>query len=320
MTSLELPVVRDMDEFERALEPQHDAMWLSVARVLADRHGLTGPIARFTTGSSPVLSIGAHHVVKLIAPLFHDEFVAERGFLAAIAGALTIATPELVATGEFNGWSYLVLTRIPGAPIRDVWPQLDVKQRCAVAEQIGVGMAELHAVPLGIHRPRAQPWSAFVQQQQATAARRHEARGLPRRLVCQIPDFLANALRPDDLAPDCEVLLSGDIHHDHVFLVSDGDTWRISGFIDFADALVGARLYEFAAPTMFITRNQPEPQHALYTGYGVTARDRDQTLSARLLAFTLLHRFGDLNKYLRWMPPERHLDTLDDVAVHLWPP
>src|SRR5436190_23457539 len=96
----------------------HDtALWLPAVQVVAERHRLTGELRRPDNGSNVVFHVGEACVVNLFAPIFAGEHRTERALLAHVAGRLPVATPEILADGELEGWPYLVLSRIAGAPL-----------------------------------------------------------------------------------------------------------------------------------------------------------------------------------------------------------
>lgn len=128
---MSLPEIRTHDDWriERAKREQ----WIAPLAAIALRHGLPAPtLSDLQSAGDIVAFAGERHVLKLTAPLFRAEQLAERAVLAALSGSVEVGAPELVATGELEGWPYMVLSRIRGVPAAEVWPDLAELQRAEV--------------------------------------------------------------------------------------------------------------------------------------------------------------------------------------------
>ncbi len=270
------------------------------------------PLGRERLGTNVVFAAGPRHLVKLSPPLWSGEALAECVALEHVAGRLSVATPELVARGELEGWSYLVLTRVPGVPLEAAWAGLGPAARERVARRAGALAAEHHALPLppeGVPAPRP---SDFVSAQTALAVERARAGEQTRRLAAAIEALLA-ALRAElESAPPA--FLNADITEEHLFVSPDG-SGDVVGLVDFADARVGAREYDLVSFGAFLAVGAPALQAALLDGAGVPRAARGPELARRLTAWTLLHRYVDLAALLRDLgsPP-----TLDALVDRLW--
>jgi len=104
-------------------------------------------LVRFAAGSRPVCAAG-DLVLKLYPPLDAGAHRVEAGVLAAVSGALPVATPVVHAVGEeAGGWGYVLMSRLPGVPLDRAWPELGESDRDRIAEQRGQALAGLHALP-----------------------------------------------------------------------------------------------------------------------------------------------------------------------------
>lgn len=90
-------------------------------------------------------------------------------------------------------------------------------------------------------------------------------------------------------------------------LVTPG-TWTLNGVLDFETAMTGDRGYEFAAVGLFVSRGDPRLLGRLLAAYGQSFDPRE------LLAYTLLHRYSNLNGYLTQLPAPP-VPTLDAAAA-----
>lgn len=264
-----------------------DTAWLPAMYVLCQRHGLeTGALRRMTLGTHVAFRSG-DRIIKLFCPIWGDDFVSERACLAHIEG---LPVPELVATGELEGWSYVVMGVVPGVPALEVWSGLDEVQRHGVIAQLGRMMATLHALPAVPELDGG--WDGFIQAR-VNGALDHHGVGQPWK--GWIEDRLRSFAEPDLPL----VLLSADITEDHLLLSERAGQWRISGFIDFGDARMGHPYYEFIAPLAFYTFGQPALSRTLVIAYGL---ELTPALADTLTTYCLLHEFGRLEDFVKRCP------------------
>ncbi len=207
--------------------------WPYVAEIL-ERHDLGDagpePTAGFK-GTYPTFLCGAV-VVKLFgySRAWRESHTAERAAHALIATDPDIAAPRVLAQGRLYDdfdvpWPYLVTTRLSGVSWRDA--ELSTEQRLSVAADLGKQVRRVHAL-----RPSRvvthEDWPAL------NVAAAAEQSSLPPHLIAQIDDYLAR-LRPFD-----RVFVHGDLCAMHAFV----ENGRLTGIIDWGDAMVTDRHYE----------------------------------------------------------------------------
>ncbi|ACU36109.1 aminoglycoside 3'-phosphotransferase/choline kinase family protein [Actinosynnema pretiosum subsp. pretiosum] len=287
-----LPVADTEARFE-AITPEE---LLPGVAELARRLGLTAVPERFASGSLPVYSVGHDHVLKLFPALYLPEVAPERDVLAAVHGKLPAPTPELLGSGEFQGWGYVHMGRLHGDEVHLRWPRLGAAERVDLAHRVGECLAALHEVPSPVAEPA--DWAAFTARQRAGCVERQRARGLAERWVEQIPDFLDSV----DLGAEPRVLAHTEVMGAHL-LTSGG---RLTGLFDFEPAMPAAREYEFVATGVFLTRGERAANRALHAGYGREVDPR------RVMAYTLLHVYSNLPWYLKEVPSGA--TTFDELA------
>ncbi|GAA3848438.1 aminoglycoside 3'-phosphotransferase/choline kinase family protein [Saccharothrix violaceirubra] len=283
----------DTEERFEAVVDDESALRPGVDRLLG-RLDLRGEPVRYPDGSLPVYRVG-EHVLKLFPAVHLEELPTERDVLRAVHGRLPVPTPAVREAGEVDGWGYVLMERLRGTGLVEVWPTLDAAGRESVARQVGEALAVLHDLPSPVDHPA--DWSSFV------AARRVA----PRRPVDpawadRVDEFLDRV----DLGADEPVLAHTEVMSAHLLV----EGTRLTGLIDFEPAMRAAREYEFVATGIFLTRGDQAANRALYTGYG---RPVDPL---RVMAYTLLHVYSNLAWYLREVPPPADVDTLDALARH----
>ena len=143
MTRPQFPHVTTMDDYERIRRA--DALFDPGVAAICETLGLSLPaIARYPDGSLPVYSLGDSLVLKVYPPFERMERDREASVLRAIEGRLPIPTPAVRAVGEWGDWGYLLMDRLPGRSLKEVWPALPSRVRLRLAEELGAALAALH--------------------------------------------------------------------------------------------------------------------------------------------------------------------------------
>ena len=103
---------------------------------LAARLGLAGAgLRRYPGGSRPVYAVGDRLVLKIYPTVSAPDSVTEARVLEYLSGKLPVATPELLAHGEYeNGWRYVLMSRLPGTELAAAWPAIPRPHQDRVVE------------------------------------------------------------------------------------------------------------------------------------------------------------------------------------------
>jgi hygromycin-B 7''-O-kinase len=286
------------------------------AAAIAQRHGLGGePVTRFDSGSLPVFALGTRHVLKLYPPQDRSHALVEARVLAFVAGRLPLPTPAVVATGEWDDGSYLLMTQLRGRRLVEVWPQLTPIEREGLCQQLGESLAALHALDSRTLADLPPPhWAVFMLAQRRQAVERQRQCGLPGPWLEQIEPFLerwAGAVEAE------QVLLHTEIMREHLLVEPAGSGWRLSGLFDFEPAMRGAREYEFASIGLFVSGGDARALRGVLRAYGYAEARLDNALQNRLMAMALLHRYSKLPWYLQRLPLPG-ATRLEQLAAHWW--
>ena len=298
-----LPAVRTDEEWQAVVFDEE--LVRPAAEHLAARLGLAGAgLCRYPAGSRPVYAVGDRRVLKLYPTVSAPESLTEARVLEYLSGRLPVATPELLAHGEYeNGWRYVLMSQLPGTGLAAAWPAIPRPHQDQVASEAGELLAALHGLDPGPLHAILGPadWAGFLAGQRATAPQRQREVKLPGVWLSQIEDFLESV----PLTPGRErVLLHTEVIREHL-MVHPG-TWTLSGLLDFERAMTGDRAYEFAAAGLFVSRGDPRLLGRILAAYGRSFDPRE------LLAYTLLHVHSNLPECLTELPapPEPTLDSL----------
>lgn len=312
---LQLPVINDAADYQRHFKS--DA-WRQAANVICERHRLPATsLSRAPLGENIIFFVDERLVLKIYAP-FRGQYAREAAALEFAHGKLSIGTPQIVCAGELEGWPYLIMTRLAGLPMRDVWTGIAERQQLDIVSHLGAAMRELHAhaAPL-LETALNRDWHGFIERQARECVERQRACNANPEWLESLPEYVAarRKLLPEKFEP---VLLHGDVHPGQVLLAERNGRWHITGLFDFGDSFCGFHEYEFVAPGVLMVQGRRELQRALLAAYGYAESQLDLNLRARLMLLTIFYECSDLRKYaLRLAPAAVHL-TLDQLEAAIW--
>ena len=287
---LALPLVESEEDFDELTD---DDLRPGVEALCRDLGADVSGLHMFPDGSLPVYAAGPL-VLKLFPEPYAEGLPVEAGVLAAVHGRLPIPTPAVHAVGERDGWGYVLMDRLRGESLETVWDSTDPAARDGLATQLGEAMAALHAVPPpGIGDWWPDDWDEFVAQQRAMCVARHQGLGLAPDWVERIGPFLDGV----ELPGAEPVLLHTEIERRHLLVSPRGD--RFTGLFDFEPAIRGAREYEFVNVSVFGSEGDARFLGRVLRAYGVSA---DPAFRRRMMAWTLLHFYSNVRKYLDRLP------------------
>ena len=293
--------------------------WHDAIVAIAGRHGLGAAPVRPLGGSNLVASIGGTRVVKLFPPFLRYQWDSERVALTLLHGRLApVDTPELLHVGELDGWPYLVMTRLEGTSLEDVWPGAAAAEQVQLLGQIGALIAQVHALdpgPLAAIGPR---WDDFLVAQRAGCVARHARLALPAPLLAELDAYLDRVTPaiPRAIVP---VILTGEYTPANLLATRRGDRWQLTGLIDFGDVWCGAADYDLLGPATFLAAGDPVRLGALLAARGYSPGDLVPALRDRLMALLLLHRHSDLDAQLRIPDWRGRAHGLDELAALVFP-
>lgn len=303
-----LPVIRTREEHRAS--PRDEATYRPAVAEICRRHGLPADrLAKFPGGSTIVFAVGDSHVVKLFEPIFPSEAATESAVLRAVDGRLGVPTPGVAAVGEMEGWTYVVMTRLDGVALADVWEEMGAAERGEIIRQVGAATMRLHAIsPDGL--PLQEPgWDGFLRRQAAGCVERQRTYELGEPWLSQVADFLTSV----DLSHGPLVLMHTEIMREHVLVRRTDGGWEVSGIFDFEPAMAGVPEYEMASIGVFLCQGDAALLAAFRRGYGPLP-SAGETLARRAMAYTLLHRYSRLSWYLDVVPP-RAATTFEELAA-----
>jgi hygromycin-B 7''-O-kinase len=317
-----LPVITTWAEWGRMFT--NVAQWTSAVREICRRHNL--PVQHVEAGypgTHAVFVVDKTYVVKIYTPLSPEDFDLECELYTLLGPNPRLRVPQLLAQGILEDqirWPYIITAFKPGVPIREVRARIPHRNLLRIAAELGEIVRELHRVPVASLTSLAHThasWQQFVRQRQTEVAEAAQWAGiLPEPVIAEIPGFLASALSGGEEAS--LALLNGDLTEDHILLEQRDGRWRISGLIDFGDALVGSRDYEWIALWFSALDRDYEELTAFMTAYDPHLKLNDAFFT-RAMAFTFLHEFGpDILALTLKALGQPQIESLQELQALLW--
>jgi aminoglycoside phosphotransferase (APT) family kinase protein len=162
-----------------------------------------------------------------------------------------IPVPEVVAlgfSGDISPYDYLIMSRLPGRPLIEVWPELDKRQRKRAANSTGVYLAQIHTHTFKrfgylsrLESDGYSCWYDFLYDYFSHYAGRVERVGIIESGIIKRIQRLLQTNRPLLEQVTLGALLHSDFHFKHI-LYQAGE---ITGILDFEMALSGDPAWEF---------------------------------------------------------------------------
>jgi len=293
-----LPPLPDIDTWRNLRRDA--AAQRPVFETIAGRHGLAASELAFVGRGTHFVWATRRSVIKLFVPLWAEDATLETTLLEMVAGT-TLPVPQLEARGELDGWPYVIMSRVPGEPIGDVWRTLDEGGRSRLAAHLGETMAAIASLPQQRLQARAVSQEALIAERVERLLVDQRERGGDDALEVELKRFLAEM---PHLVPADSVVLHADLTDDNVLVSRE----RVSGIIDFADAFVGPWTYELAAPACFVTRGSADHRNAMVRGRGY---EPTEELIATTRAWAILHRYGHVARMMQDAGVTTLLEFLD---------
>ncbi len=300
------------------------AVWKPVIDAICAQEGITYQgIEPGYPGTHAVFVLDRKHVVKIFSSLLPTDEL-EREVLRSLEPNEGIPTPRVESVGTFCDrveWQYLVMEHLQGEPLRKVRDTIPRQNLLDIAADIGLIVKALHKVdttPLQQSLP-GERFTELVERKRSEAPRQLVEKDIvTERCADEIRELLdATASALDSNA---FVLVNGDVHEDHVLLNKRDGRWVVTGLIDFGDAYIGVRDYEWM-PLWFSLFDQDVGLWRAFIEAYDAALLTGRELPRRALAWTLLHNFGtdSIVEEIEKMDNAGPIDSLDGLQELLWP-
>lgn len=290
-------------------------LWKDVALNLCHLHGIrVYEFIPFAAGSALVAAVSDEAVIKILQPPCREEWDTEQWALSrmpSLSSDLGIEIPRLLAANvDDSGWSYIIMSRVPGIQMDQAWPSITQENRLALMNEIGKLMAFVHQN--SSVENQLEKWNSFLSSQKEKCQNRHRELKMPEWFIDGIPEYIGKfskrVFRP--------VLLTGEYTPFNLLVTEVNGQWKLTGMIDFADAFVGDPEYDLIGPGVFLGGGDPTLVNSLVKGYGLKMNDG---LRQRLMSLHLLHRFSHFKRQVSLKDWQSKANSLEGLAKLLWP-
>lgn len=196
-----------------------------------------------------VYRLDAQRYLKIFGPTAKRQFHIERSILRTLESYHTVPAPRIVVEGEpVQDPPYLVLSEVPGSTAEDVWENLPRSEQLAIARQLGEITAAIHRLPEQELAAVEQHFGGWHNHVKAEQARRipliENTENLTRKQRDEMTRFMK--VEAKELLDNSLKITHGELAHNHVYLSQVSGTWRVTGLIDWADAMLGPPVLDVA--------------------------------------------------------------------------
>ena len=271
-------------------------------------------------GGCAVFVVDRQVVVKLFPPMMAQDFYREREVYGLLDGRLP-HLPRLLGEGIYHDridWPYLLLEFREGEAIREVFDEITAANRLVIAGELGAMLRILHDTAVDqvtAFDPSPAAWAQFIALRRANCmAEVRQKNILSEKVVAELEIFIGDI----DLAVKRPVLINADLTEDHLLLIKRDSQWHISALIDWADAEVGAPEYEWIALWFGLCQRDGAMFREIMRVYDPGWRP-DESFLGRVMAYTLLHRFGaGIIEHVLGQDGRPSIYSLPELQAQLW--
>lgn len=293
--------------------------WINLAAAVCDdagvSHSFIEPIITWEEKhsdsdvyrNSAVFRIGNQRILKLYGPTSERRFYIESSVLQTLVDHTnTIPAPHFIAARERSQLPpYLIMTEIVGATVEDSWESLTRSEQLAIAYEIGT-------ITAGVHR---LPANKLVEVEWQFGGRSEYAKQMQTERIAQIKiaEQLTNGQRDalldyllgeaQDFLDEPPVFTHSDFSHAHIYIAREKDKVKITGFIDWAEAMLGPAEWDIAFHWFWTINQDPEAMReclkAFYPDGQLPERFARRCLSTHLYSFSMGELFPNFTKEVR---------------------
>ena len=300
------------------------SLWTPVIDLICAREGIeyrSIEIPRSNTNA--VFILDRRVVVKIYSP-FWREFDFERRLIEVLENRGDVPVPRPLAAGSIRDrtdWDYLILEFREGRTLRSLAQESCVVDVKSLAAEIGVLVRKLHEtdVCLVSYAATGERWDALVARRRGSVL----AELVERRVIASdLSDALGQIM--DDAIAEAEgaapVIVHGDLESDHLLFHRTESGWSVNAMIDFGDARIGVRDYEWMPLWLGLFDRDADAMRAFLGTYDPSLT-RDPLWGRRVAAWTLLHDFGTdaVAEVFESSGASAPVESLDDLRGLLWP-
>lgn len=272
---------------------------------------------RITEGSSLVFKLGDELILKITPPFFNDSFETEIKATNYVSKNFSYQVPEIINSGQFENWNYLITKRVRGQQIYKVFKSFTFEDKKNFSSQLGNMLFELRQIKgLEIKRDFGN-WNTFLKNRLDNQYQIHLEKDNSIEWVEKITTFIESQ-KGNLLALDSNYFVHADINYQHVMVEQKNDTWEVTGLIDFADSITAPCEIEFTLPFIDFFKGSYDLQNNLLISSKYNKILSSKEFSNLLMALTLQNRFMAFHD---WFSKElkNSVNSMEDLVKIVFP-
>jgi hygromycin-B 7''-O-kinase len=275
-----------------------------------------GCLTRFSYGSNIVYSYNSELVIKLYPSYFKNEFEREIEVLKNIENYITIVeTPKKLSVGSYEGWDYLVMNELKGTLLIDLWDKLTMEEKKEFSIDLGNVIREFHSIPSDIFETIDVDWQLFIKNQYLNMKANQKKFKLPQKLWDALEEYVDESYI--NYNPRLR-MLTGEYTPFNLLFNKKNNKWKLTGVIDFADSFLGDNEYDLLGPILFMFNGNKEITYSFLISYGYSEEELNDSLRKKLMIYTILHRFSNINYYVSRNTKASNSEDFEELSNHLF--
>lgn len=309
-----LSTVTSFEDFE-SLRKNVDLMTTLATEILNCHKLPLASLSLFNDGTNVVFLYDDNKVLKIYPPFHGDQFLNDFIVMKHLKGKISVKTPSLSHQGMIFGWPYLIMDKLDGTLLENLWDTLDRENKISILQELGALIAQVHGLSTEGFGGLEDNWNKFLQEQIEHCQTQHQC--LSTSLLNQMPNYIG-AIKDSLLLKGNPVLLTGEYTPMNILVKQEKEKWHIHGLIDFGDAMLGLPQYDLLGPGAFLIQGDKELLRAFLMAYGYSSDTLTEALSHQLTALMLLHRYSNLDIQVRIADWKTKVQNLKDLENLVW--
>lgn len=280
-------------------------LWRDIIARIATKHGIKiNSLTKINGWANGLFIVNNEVVIKIVPPNWIGQGKRELAALELIVGhPLPVATPQLLANGSLDGWLYVIINKLEGTNLNEIWKDLDEDNQCSIIKQVVEFANALHKINISHVDKNSElyhDWPVFLQNQAANCYEKHKSKNIPKHLLDTMGSFLANHDHQSKF--EHYQLMHTDLHPGNLMAIKQNDTWQLSAVIDFGDALIGPdKYFEYATSSLLMGLGNKNINQTLLQAYGFDIADT-QAFQHHLTALGMLRHMGGIDYIMARFP------------------